>query len=85
LLEVARCCAGVPDERASVEVYSAVWPHAAITINDDHSFKASVRDHADCQTCIDGATVGSDVIQVPKNRRISITRKTPKLRGLLTC
>jgi hypothetical protein len=73
VLEVTHC-AGEQDERASVEIYRAVWPHAAITIDDNRSFKASVPDHVDCQTRINGATVDSGVIQV---------RRTGKSRSLV--
>jgi hypothetical protein len=37
-----RECAGEPDEQISLEVYNAVWPHDAITMDEVRSFKASV-------------------------------------------
>ncbi len=60
MLEVAPC-ADEHDERASLGVYNAVWPHDAVTIDDVRSFKTSVRDHVDYLARLDGANVGSAV------------------------
>jgi mycothiol synthase len=60
VLEVT-ACVGEPDERVSLEVYNAVWPHEALTMDDVRSFQASVRDHVTYLARIDGAAVGSAV------------------------
>jgi GNAT superfamily N-acetyltransferase len=49
------------DEQVSLDIYNAVWPHDAVTIDDVRSFYASARDHVDCVARIDGAAVGSAV------------------------
>lgn len=54
-------CADEADERVSLGIYNAVWPHVAITIDEVRSFKDSVRDHVEFLARIDGAAVGSAV------------------------
>ncbi len=54
-------CPDEPAERVSLDIYNAVWPHDTLTMEDVRSFKASVRDHADCLACIDGKSAGSAV------------------------
>lgn len=58
MLEVI-ACAGEPDERVSLEIYNAVWPHEAVTMDAVASFKATARDHADLLAYSSGAAVGS--------------------------
>ena len=58
MLEVA-ACVDETDEQVSLDVYNAVWPSHAFTMDDVRSFKASVRDHVDCVARIDGVAVGS--------------------------
>jgi mycothiol synthase len=58
VLEVTSC-ADEADEQVSLDVYNAVWPHEAFTMDDVRSFKASVRDHVDYVARIEGAAVGS--------------------------
>jgi len=49
------------DERASLEVYNAVWPHEALTMDEVRSFEESVRDHVNYLARLDGAAAGSAV------------------------
>jgi mycothiol synthase len=54
-------CTNEAEERRSLEVYNAVWPHSAVTMDEVRSFKSSVRDDVDCVASIDGAAVGSAI------------------------
>jgi mycothiol synthase len=54
-------CADEADEQVSLDIYNAVWPSDAVTMDDVRSFKASVRDHVDYLARMDGAAVGSAV------------------------
>jgi len=54
-------CAGEPDEQVSLDVYNAVLPDEAVTMEDVRSFKAGVRGHVDYVARIDGAPAGSAV------------------------
>jgi len=60
VLEVT-ACACEPDEQVSLEVYNAVWPHEALTMDEVRSFQASVRDHVTYLAHRDGAAAGSAV------------------------
>ena len=60
MLEVT-ACADELDERASLEVYNAVWPHEALTMDEVRSFEESVRDHVNYLARLDGAAAGSAV------------------------
>jgi mycothiol synthase len=60
VLEVT-ACAGESDERTSLEVYNAVWPHEALTMDEVRSFEESVRDHVNYLARLDGAAAGSAV------------------------
>jgi GNAT superfamily N-acetyltransferase len=60
MFEIAPC-ADESDERISLEIYNAVWPHDALTMDDVRSFKASVRDHVDYLARTDRSAVGSGV------------------------
>ena len=61
-------CANEPDEQVSLDVYNAVWPHDTFTLDDVHSFKASVRAHADYLARTDGTAVGSAVAAILPQR-----------------
>jgi GNAT superfamily N-acetyltransferase len=54
-------CADELDEQISLDIYNAVCPDDAVTLDEVHSFKASVRDHVDHLARIDGEAVGSAV------------------------
>ena len=60
MLEVT-LCTGESDERISLEVYNAVWPNDAVTMDEVRSFKASVRAYVDHLARVDGVAVGSAV------------------------
>ena len=67
MLEVS-ACAGEPDDRLSVDIYNAVWPHDAVTMDEVHSFRAAARDHADYLAYSDGEAVGSAVAAILPQR-----------------
>jgi GNAT superfamily N-acetyltransferase len=67
VLEVTPC-ADTRDEQVSLDVYNAVWPHAAFTLAEVHSFKQSVRAHHDVDARLDGAPVGSALTVVVPHR-----------------
>ena len=67
MLEVTRCT-DASDERLSLDVYNAVWPHDAITMDEVRSFKASVRASVDQLARLDGVAVGSAVGAISAQR-----------------
>jgi mycothiol synthase len=67
VLEVTRCT-DASDERLSLDVYNAVWPHDAITMDEVRSFKASVRASVDQLARLDGVAVGSAVGAISAQR-----------------
>jgi GNAT superfamily N-acetyltransferase len=60
VLEVM-ACETEPDELASLEIYNAVWPHDAATIEAVHAYRDSALDYVDYQVREDGVIVGSGV------------------------
>jgi GNAT superfamily N-acetyltransferase len=54
-----RPCAGEPDEQLSLDVYNAVWPHEAVTMDEVRHFKAAMTAHVDLVAWIDGVPAGS--------------------------
>ena len=50
-----------PDELASLEVYNAVWPHEAVTIEAVHSYRDSAQDYIDYLVREDGVILGCGV------------------------
>ena len=58
VLEVTTCVDEAA-EQVSLDIYNAVWPSAAFTMDDVRSFKASVRDHVDYVARIRGVAAGS--------------------------
>jgi GNAT superfamily N-acetyltransferase len=58
VLEVT-ACAGEPDERVSLEIYNAVWPHEAVTMDAVASFQATARDYTGLLAYSGGTAVGS--------------------------
>jgi mycothiol synthase len=67
MLEVLPC-ADERDEQVSLDVYNAVWPHAAFTLAEVHSFKQGVRAHHDVVALLDGVAVGSALTVVLPHR-----------------
>ena len=61
-------CAEERDEQLSLDVYNAVWPHAAFTMDEVRSFKQSVRAHHDVVARLDGDPVGSALTVVVPQR-----------------
>jgi len=54
-------CADERDEQVSLDVYNAVWPHAAFTMDEVRSFKQSVRAHHDVVGSRRGEVPGADL------------------------
>ena len=52
-------CKNEQDEQVSLDIYNAVWPHDRVSLDEVHSFKASVRDSTDLIARLDGTAVGS--------------------------
>ncbi len=67
MLEVT-LCTDASDERLSLDVYNAVWPHDAITVDEVRSFKASVRASVDHLARLGGVVVGSAVGAISAQR-----------------
>jgi GNAT superfamily N-acetyltransferase len=64
-----RECATAADELLSHEIYNAVWPHAALTVEEGQSFKASLRESFDFIALDDGIAVGSSAGGIRPQRR----------------
>jgi mycothiol synthase len=60
MLEVTTC-ADERDEQVSLDIYNAVWPHDAFTMDEVRSFKESVRAYVDFLAHWDGQPAGSGV------------------------
>ena len=60
MLEVTPC-ADALEELTSLEIYNAVRPHDAVTIEAVHAFKDSAQDYIDYLARVDGNIVGSGV------------------------
>src|SRR5438874_5351580 len=58
MLQIAPCTDD-QDEQVSLDIYNAIWPHDAITMDEVRSFKASVRAYVDYLARLDGVAVGS--------------------------
>ena len=57
-------CDGEADEQISLDVYNAVWPHDAVTMDEVRSFKAGVVAHGDYLALLDRSVAGSAVAVV---------------------
>jgi mycothiol synthase len=60
VLEVTPCVDPL-DELTSLDIYNAVWPNDAVTIDAVHSFRDSAQDYVDYLVRNDGVIVGSGV------------------------
>jgi mycothiol synthase len=47
------------DEQRGLDVYNAVWPHDRLGIEEERSYRASLRDHVDLLARIEGDVCGS--------------------------
>jgi GNAT superfamily N-acetyltransferase len=63
-----RACADKREEQLSLDVFNAVWPHEAVTMDEVHHFKAAMVDHADLVAWIDGKPVGSAFVAIMPQR-----------------
>jgi GNAT superfamily N-acetyltransferase len=59
-----RLCESNADSLRSLEIYNAVWPSAAVTIDEVRSFEAAARAHADHLAVVEGRAVGSGFVAV---------------------
>jgi GNAT superfamily N-acetyltransferase len=57
------------EERLSLEIYNAVWPHEAVTLDDLHSFKRATVECLDLLARLDGGPAGSAVATIQPQRR----------------
>ena len=57
------------EERLSLELYNAVWPHEALTLAEVHSFKRAVVECLDLVAHADGEPAGSAVVAIFPQRR----------------
>ena len=57
------------EERLSLELYNAVWPHDAVTLDEVHSFKLAMVECLDLLARLDGDPAGSAVASIQPQRR----------------
>jgi GNAT superfamily N-acetyltransferase len=57
------------EERFSLEIYNAVWPHEAVTLDDLHSFKRATVECLDLLARLEGEPAGSAVATIQPQRR----------------
>lgn len=77
------------DELVSLEVYNAVWPHDAVTLDEVHSFKAAMVEYIDLLAVVEGEPAGSAVATIQPQRRdvvyvLSTVRVAQRRRGVGT-
>jgi mycothiol synthase len=70
-----RPCADEPEEQVSLDVYNAVWPYEAVTMDEVRHFKAAMTAHIDFVAWVDGKPAGSGFA--------AITPQRPKLPNVL--
>jgi GNAT superfamily N-acetyltransferase len=63
-----RVCAGEREEQVSLDVYNAVWPHEAVTMDEVRHFKAAMTAHIDFVAWIDGEPAGSGFAAIMPQR-----------------
>jgi len=68
-----RACADEREEQLSLDVYNAVWPHEAVTMDEARHFKAATTAHADLVAWIGGEAPGSAVAAVMPHRPDLVT------------
>jgi mycothiol synthase len=63
-----RACADESEEQLSLEVFNAVWPHEAVTMDEVRHFKAAMVEHADLVAWSGGEPVGSAFVAIMPQR-----------------
>jgi GNAT superfamily N-acetyltransferase len=63
-----RPCADEREEQLSLDVYNAVWPHEAVTMDEVRHFKAAMVDHVDLVAWIEGQPAGSGFAAIMPQR-----------------
>jgi GNAT superfamily N-acetyltransferase len=63
-----RPCAEEREEQLSLDIYNAVWPHEAVTMDEVRHFKAAMTAHTDLVAWIDGEPVGSGFAAIMPQR-----------------
>lgn len=63
-----RSCADTPEEQLSLDVYNAVWPDEALTMDEVTHFKAAMAAHDDLVAWSDGEPVGSGFVAIMPQR-----------------
>jgi GNAT superfamily N-acetyltransferase len=61
-------CGDERDERRSLDIYNAVWPHEAITMDEVRHFKAATTAHVDLVAWIEREPVGSGFAAIMPQR-----------------
>jgi GNAT superfamily N-acetyltransferase len=57
------------EERLSLEIYNACWPHEAVSLAEVHSFKRAMVECVDLLARVDGEPAGSAVATIQPQRR----------------
>lgn len=63
-----KACADERDEQLSLDVYNAVWPHEAVTMDEVRHFKAAMTAYVDLVAWIDGEPAGSGFAAIMPQR-----------------
>jgi GNAT superfamily N-acetyltransferase len=63
-----RACADESEEQLSLEVFNAVWPHEAVTMDEVRHFKAAMVEHADLVAWSGSEPVGSAFVAIMPQR-----------------
>jgi GNAT superfamily N-acetyltransferase len=63
-----RVCADEREEQVSLDVYNAVWPHEAVTMDEVRHFKGAMTAHVDFVAWIDGEPAGSGFAAIMPQR-----------------
>src|SRR5690348_660830 len=61
-------CAGEHEEQLSLDVYNAVWPYEAVTMDEVRHFKAAMTAHVDLVAWIGGKPAGSGFAAIMPQR-----------------
>jgi hypothetical protein len=68
MIEVLPCAADDQDEQRGLDIYNAVWPHDRVGLDEDRSYRASMRDYLHLLTRIAG-TLGGTALGVISPQR----------------
>ena len=63
-----RPCAAEADEQLSLDIYNAVWPYEAVTMDEVRHFKAAMTAHIDLVAWVVGKPAGSGIAAIMPQR-----------------